>query len=197
MRYFIIVLMGLLWSQCAVAQQSGAVSQIQHSEPAPPPSSPQSAPMLSQGDPVWKYQRIGASATVGKKGCLAASLYDILVRMGEVNASPSAFINQLISYNFFTRAGALYWKLSSYFAVTAERLMLRGRDALLRTQAELARGAAVLLQVTTARGTQHWVVASGVLGGDIEIRDPDGGRITTLAAQYGLDAVRGMAIITK
>jgi hypothetical protein len=103
----------------------------------------------------------------------------------------------LIENGMFTRTGSLYWDLGRLFPVIATRLKLAGSAAYDEALRQLSQGAGVLLQVLTDRGTLHWVVASKVVNGDIEIRDPNGGRIGTLGSLYGVKALRGMATITR
>ena len=161
------------------------------------PSQQTPAPMLSQGDPAWKHLKIGSGATIGKKGCLVAALFDVLCTIGVTCSSPEAFVEQLSRNRLFTKSGALYWSLDRLFPVSAVRLTLSGATAFNEARRRLEQGASVLLQVATSRGTLHWVVASRVIGDDIEIRDPDGGVVTTLTQRYGRSALRGLAFITQ
>jgi hypothetical protein len=117
--------------------------------------------------------------------------------MGLVTASPASFIAMLTRNHMFDRSNQLYWNLSKLFPVTVTRLKLSGAAAYNAAVSHLSAGSKVLLQVATDRGTLHWVVASKALNGDIEVRDPNGGRVGLLSSLYGVHSLRGLAAITQ
>jgi hypothetical protein len=117
--------------------------------------------------------------------------------MGLVTASPASFIAMLTRNHMFDRSNQLYWNLSKLFPVTVTRLKMQGTAANKAAVSHLSEGSKVLLQVVSDHGTYHWVVASRVVNGDIEVRDPDGGRIGLLSSLYGVSSLRGLAAITQ
>lgn len=189
MRIFLLALAALLsWCDRAHAGDTTASEPTLILQP--------SRPMPSQGDPMWRSLPIG-STTVGKSGCLAFSLMDALASMGISSDSPSAFIELLTQNGLFTRSGLLVWNLDRVFPITTTRVSLTGAAAYEEIKRQLSQGARVLVQVGTARGTRHWVVASRITDDGIEVRDPNGGRTGMLEALYGISSLRGLAVIQK
>lgn len=189
MRLLLLALAALLcWSGRAHAEDAPASQAVLTIQP--------SRPMLSQGDPAWRSLPIGTT-TIGKSGCLAFSLMDALASMGLSFSSPSAFIELLKQNGLFTRSGLLVWDLDRLFPVTATRVSIAGNAAYEEAKQKLSEGASVLLEVATVRGTRHWIVASKVTDGGIEVRDPNGGRTGMLESLYGISSLRGLAVIQK
>lgn len=184
----------LCWSGTAFAEDRAPDHPA--APAAPRIAVPAERPMLSQGDPGWKSLPLG-STTVGKAGCLAFAVMDVLESMGLTYASPYSFIAMLSQNGLLTPSGLLKWSLDKLFPVTATRLAIAGMAAFNEAVNRLSQGAGVVLEVITDRGTRHWVVASRIVGNDIEVRDPDGGRIGLLSSLYGIDSLRGLAAIAR
>jgi hypothetical protein len=125
------------------------------------------------------------------------SLMDVLTGMGLFYSSPATFLSLLSVNGMFTSTGKLTWSIDRIFPITTMRLNLVGTAAYDEAVRQLSQGTSVLLQVLTDRGTLHWVAAAKVVDGDIEIRDPNGGRIGTLGSLYGVSALRGLATISR
>jgi hypothetical protein len=156
-----------------------------------------SRPVLSQGDPAWRSMRLGRT-TVGRSGCLVMALRDALVEMGVTQSSPDAFVSTLSRNGLFTAQGSLYWSVDKLFPVTVRPMQALGRSGYIQATKHLAEGKGVLLEVTTKRNTRHWVMATKVVNGDdIEIRDPNGGRVGSLKSLYGVQSLRRIAVISR
>lgn len=199
MRLFLLAAMAavLPWSGTALAENLSTSAPSADIETPTEPLPPEARPMESQGDPAWRWMKLG-STTIGKAGCLVTSLYDTLITDKLLSASTDlgAFVRLLSSYGLFTPGGDLRWDLKRLFPMlTIERMSAFGGAAIQKAAYALSQGAQVLIQVATNHGTRHWVVVSRIVNGDALIRDPNGGRIRWLSASYGTQAIRGMATI--
>lgn len=152
-------------------------------------------PMISQGDPAWRWIRFG-NTTVGRAGCLLMSLYDVFSSLGITSTDPATFVRTLSANGFFTSSSKLRWNLGQLFPVWTDRLTISGAAALQKAKTAISNGTQVLFEVVTSRGTNHWVVVSRIVNGNAEIRDPNGGRIGWLSSLYGLNSVHGMVTVT-
>lgn len=135
-----------------------------------------SVPDYKQGDSRWANVKIGSSGkTIGQIGCVTAGIAMLESYRGGTAIYPDAMAKKL-SYD---AKGNVYWP-GDYNVVTSQSGYLSG------IYEQLSLGKPVLIGAKTNSGSQHWVVVTGYMGGDIltasgfTINDPGSNTRTNL-----------------
>ncbi len=133
-------------------------------------------PSFKQYDSRWADVKIGSSGkTISQIGCATTAIAMIESFRQNSTIRPDDMVKKLK----YTASGSVYWP-SDYKVITTKA------DYLKKIYNQLKHGRAVLLGSKNSRGSQHWVVITGYLGGDslttskFTINDPGSKTRTTL-----------------
>ncbi len=135
-----------------------------------------SVPDFKQTDARWASVTLGSSGkTIAAIGCATTGIAMLESHRTGTTIYPDAMAKQLR----YTASGSVYWP-SHYTAVTSSAGYLS------RLYDLLAQGKPVLLGMKKANGSQHWVVVTGFVGGDLTagnftIHDPGSASRTRLS----------------
>ncbi|MEN6522329.1 MAG: GH25 family lysozyme, partial [Anaerolineaceae bacterium] len=150
------------------------------------------APLYSQSDPAWRYDRLGRSTTIGANGCLLTGVA-MLLKYWSKDTDPRR-LNAAMK-----KAGGYSGNLWIWEALTKlypdivmdwdNWIVSQGGYTLSRIDALLTADTPVLAQTdynpATAYLDQHWVLMTGKQGDDYIINDPVDGQRVLFNTRYG------------
>jgi len=146
----------------------------------------------SQRDPRWRDVEYAGGLTFGAAGCYVTCVAMVLSLAGYTDTPPEVasklhYVGAFVGANLSNA-----YRIPDAYPLTVwdGRHDWDGPADVDVVRAELARGPTILevdYNETTATQEQHFVVAVGLVGDDIEIVDPWDGATTRLMERYALD----------
>ncbi|HEX5176616.1 MAG TPA: C39 family peptidase [Chthoniobacteraceae bacterium] len=132
-------------------------------------------PSFRQGDPLWRYDPLGASdETLGSAGC-AISSAAMVFRYYGIDTDPQRLNWFLQEHEGYTPQGWVYWEKAAEFAPERVRHIYEDLPSHRLIDTNLLRGNPVIVRLRMPRGTTHFVVVAGKEGYDYLTRDPGRG----------------------
>jgi hypothetical protein len=132
-------------------------------------------PSFRQGDPLWRYDPLGASdETLGSAGCAISSAAMVFQFYG-IDTDPQRLNWFLQEHEGYTPQGWVYWEKAAEFAPERIRHIYEDLPSYRLIDTNLMRGNPVIVRLRMPRGTTHFVVIAGKEGYDYLTRDPGRG----------------------
>jgi hypothetical protein len=132
-------------------------------------------PSFRQGDPLWRYDPLGASdETLGSAGCAISSAAMVFQFYG-IDTDPQRLNWFLQQHEGYTPQGWVYWEKAAELAPERVRHIYEDLPSYRLIDTNLLRGNPVIVRLRMPRGTTHFVVIAGKEGYDYLTRDPGRG----------------------